>query len=337
MNKLPKLCLLVCGGTITMTIDPKNGTLVPSHAAEEIIKLVPELSAIAKIDTVFIANIDSTNVTPNIWFKTAKAIEQRIDQYDGFIVTHGTDTMAYSASALSFLLQGLSKPVIFTGSQAPITDSIGSDAKNNLLFSATFATQDIAEVCIFFGTELLRGNRTRKFSQFDFDAFKSFNLQPLGKIGIRPKLFEHCLKRNRKSLVPVLEMNKPVFLLKYFPGLQPEIIHKIIDSGYAGLVIEGVGDGNLPSQLDFASEIRAAAKRNVPIVVTTQCIVGAAEMYLYEVGKFAEQSGAISGLDLTPEAALTKLMWALTQTQDLAEIRRLIQTNLVGELSDKGF
>jgi L-asparaginase len=317
-----------------MVKDSESGVLVPSiHASARILDQVPELSALAHVDAHFVTNVDSSNVLPDLWVRMARAIAERVNDYDGFVITHGTDTMAYSASALSFLLQGLGKPVIFTGAQMPITEAFGSDARNNLVFATEFATLDVGEVCLFFGSELLRGNRSRKFSQFDFDAFKSFNIPPLGKIGIRPKLAEHRLQRKPSNLRSVPELDQAVFLLKYFPGLKPEAISQIIKLGYRGIVIEGVGAGNLPSVLDFAGEIKLATEAGIPVVVTTQCIVGAAEMHIYEVGKFAERNGAISAMDMTPEAALTKLMWVLTQSGNMAEIRSLMLQNLAGEVS----
>lgn len=342
MNKLPKLCLVIAGGTITMRQDAPTNSLVPGFDLEQLLRRVPELTQMADWQSVFVCDIDSTNMTPALWVKIARVIAERHDQVEGFIVLHGTDTMAYTASALSFLLQGITKPVIVTGAQTPIYSLGGSDAHNNLVFSARFATQDIAEVCIFFGSELLRGNCTRKYSEYDFDAFKSFNLSALGKVGIRPKLFDHRIKRpsakdqyneaKGKILAPC-DLTKPVFLMKYFPGLAPEVIPQLISLGYRGIVIEGVGPGNLPTHIDFPSQIKRASEQGVPIVVATQCIIGAAEMFLYEVGYQAEKSGAISALDMTPESALTKLSWVLEQTSDLSEIKKLMQTNLVGEIS----
>lgn len=333
MNPLPKLCLLTCGGTITMVRDLASNTLVPPTNNTDLSRQVAELASIANIDSTYITNIDSSNVLPELWVLIAQSIIERANKYDGFVITHGTDTMAYTASALSFLLQGLGKPVVMTGAQMPISEEFGSDARNNLIFASKFATEDVGEVSIFFGSELLRGNRTRKFSQFDFDAFKSFNLPPIGKIGIRPKLSEHRIHRSNDCKVAPPRLEPKVFLLKYFPGMAPEIIQLLIQQGYKGIVIEGVGAGNLPTVLDFAAKIRAATELAVPVVMTTQCIVGAAEMQIYEVGKFAEQSGAISAFDMTPEAALTKLMWVLGQTRDLAAIRALMQRSLVGEVS----
>lgn len=332
-TKLPNLCLLFCGGTIAMARDERSGALAPATDPHALLRRVPELASIASIDPVFITNVDSSNVMPQNWLAMARAVAERIDLYDGFVVTHGTDTMAYSASAASFLLQELSKPVVFTGSQTPIDGAVGSDARNNLIFAATFATLDIAEVCIFFGHELLRANRARKFSQFDYDAFKSFNLPPLGKIGLQPKLAEHHIRRAPRQLRTTVENDSKVFLLKYFPGLVPEIMDAVVGAGYHGIVIEGAGAGNLPTTPDFAAAIRRAGDQGVPVVVTTQCIVGSAEMHIYEVGKIAEQAGAISAHDMTSEAALTKLWWCLSQTRDLGQIRSLMQTNLAGEIT----
>jgi L-asparaginase type I len=317
-----------------MAKDPASGVLVPSETSSTLLAQVPELKEIADVEAVFVTNIDSSNVLPDLWVRLARLISDKAHAFDGFVVTHGTDTMAYTASALSFLLQGFGKPVVFTGAQMPIAEKFGSDARNNLVFATEFATLDVGEVSIFFGSDLLRANRSRKFSQFDFDAFKSFNCPPIGKIGIRPKLFDHRIRREAGRATAVANLEHKVFLLKYFPGLEPEIISRVVDSGYRGVVIEGVGAGNLPTVINFASEIRRATERGVPVVMTTQCIVGAAEMHIYEVGKLAERNGAISALDMTPEAALTKLMWCLCQTRDVAEIGKLMSRNLAGELSD---
>lgn len=329
-----KLCLVICGGTITMAPDPLTGALVPSKDINQLLDLVPELKTVADFESLFITAVDSANITPSVWVQIAQAIVERFDDFDGFIVTHGTDTMAYTASALSFLLQGLSKPVILTGAQTPIFQSVGSDARNNLTFSAIFALQDVAEVCIFFGAELMRGNRTRKLSEFDFDAFKSINSPPLGKIGIRPKLADHRIGREHRSLKPVPTLDSRIFLLKFFPGLRPEFFEHILSAGYNGIVIEGFGAGNLPSSAELSTAIRRTVDSGVPVIVTTQCIIGAADMFLYQGGQSAINSGAISARDMTSEAAVTKLYWVLSQTRNMAEIERLMKCCLVGEISE---
>ena len=328
-----KICLLTCGGTIGMTQDAASGSLVPGNLHQRILELVPELKQYATIDTVFVCDLDSTNIYSPQWLEMAQAIADRYDRYDGFVVTHGTDTMSYSASMLSFLLQNLSKPVIFTGSQKPLTlDQLGH-ARNNLIHAVQFATMDLAEVALCFGTQLLRGNRSLKFSLKDAEAFRSFNVKPLGYTDPKPVLADHRTPRGARNFRHYPEIEDKVFLLKFFPGMRPETLSRIVDAGYRGVVIEAVGAGNLPTTPNYPKYIRYCSEHGVPVVVSTQCSVGKAEMSVYEVGKINEDAGAISAYDMTPVAAFTKLSWVLQQTKDLERIAQLMLKNVAGEIS----
>lgn len=331
----PKICLVVAGGTIGMSKDEKTGSLTPSKTNKTILEKVPELSEIAEIESVFVTDIDSTNMTIEVWNKIAETIAERNDDYDGFVVTHGTDTMAFTASSLSFQLQNLSKPVVFTGSQLSLNDKTRSEARSNLIFAVQYAGLNIAEVGIFFGNKLLRANRAHKASQFDFDAFESYNYPLLGKSGIRPHLFPYRKKRKNRKLEVYKIENKKIALIKYYLQMEPEIIDYYIDQGYDGLVIEGVGPGNLPTNRPFAEKIQKAIKLGIPVVINSQCEIGGVELEAYEVGKQLEDVGAISAKDMTYEAAYTKLLWVLSNTSDMNNIKRLMEKNVVGELSDE--
>jgi L-asparaginase len=331
---MKNICLIVAGGTISMDYDTNVNTLVPSATSREILQKVPELQEVANIDCVFITDIDSTNMTVDIWNQIADAIYTRIDNYDGFVVTHGTDTMAYTASAMSYLLTDLPKPIIFTGSQLSLNERVRSEARSNLLFATQFATMDIAEVCIFFGTRLLRANRSHKSSQFDFEAFSSYNYPILGKAGIRAHLNDFNLKRSPIKTKLTKLTDKKVALIKYFTQLEPQVINYYIDQGYTGIIIEAVGPGNLPNNKDFANTIKQAINNNISVVISSQCEVGSVELETYEVGKQLLDVGVISAKDMTIEAAYTKLIWALSKYDHIPQIKSTMEKSIAGELTE---
>jgi L-asparaginase len=334
LNKsMNKILILFAGGTMAMEKDEK-GVLKPSKSHDQILKEIPEIENIADIDSLFITDKDSTNIDVKVWNKIGQAIFEAYDDYDGFVVIHGTDTMAYTASALSFMLQNLGKPIIFTGSQLPLADKTRSEARSNLLHATHFACMELAEVCLFFGSNLHRGNRAHKASQFDFDAFRSYNFGDLGKAAIKAVLYEHT--RKRKITQPVLnkfDEEKKIGLIKYSPGLTSEIITQFKDLGYNGLVIEGVGPGNLPTQKGFHKKIKESISSGIPVVITTQCELGSVELDAYEVGHNINQSGIINGKDMTTEAAITKLHWCISKYNDMSTIKEVVEEEIVGELT----
>lgn len=329
----PKVLLLTTGGTITM-LKSATGTLHPCEDSEKLIKAIPELSTLAEIDILPICNIDSTNFTPSVWLQIAQAIYQRIKDYDGFVVAHGTDTMCYTAAALSFFLQELNKPVIITGAQVPL-EEIGSDGRSNLINAVRVAISNLAEVAIVFGSQIIRGTRAKKVSAFDMQAFVSMNENPLGTIGLSIKFDESAKLRSRKKPLLRAFLNDNVALIPVYPGIKHEIIDYLA-TNHAGIVIEGYGAGNIPTDRDsnLIPTISAAVARNIPIVVCTQCILGSTEMELYQVGRAALEAGAIPAMDMTPETTLVKLMWVLGQTNDIGTIDSMMQKSFVGELNE---
>ena len=329
----PKILLLTTGGTITMLKSP-NGALQPCEDADKLIKAIPELSSLAEIEILPIVNIDSSNFTPQVWLTIAKAIFHRMKDFDGFVVAHGTDTMCYTAAALSFMIQELNKPIVITGAQVPL-EEIGSDGRSNLINAVRVAISDLAEVAVVFGSQIIRGTRAKKMSSFDMQAFVSVNDNPLGKIGLSIKFDESAHLRSKKK--PLLRpfLNDNVAMIPVYPGIKPEIIEYLAQN-HSGIVIEGYGAGNLPTDenINLIPAIKSAIERKVPVVVCTQCILGSTEMELYQVGRAALDVGAIPAMDMTPETSMVKLMWVLGQTDDIESIDSMMQKSFVGELHE---
>lgn len=334
LQQKPKLLLVTTGGTITMLRGP-SGSLQPCDDAGELTDRIPELKLMADIDVLSLANVDSSNITPDFWITIGRVIYQKIQSYDGFVVTHGTDTLCYTSAALSFILQELNKPIVVTGAQVPL-EEIGSDARSNLINAVRVALSDLAEVVVVFGSLIIRATRAKKTSVFDMQAFVSVNEVPLGTIGLTIKFNSFARRRTRKKPLLRAFLNENVAMLPIYPGLKPEILDFLADK-HAGIVLEGYGAGNIPNEkYSLIPAIKRATDRNVPIVVCTQCIVGSTAMELYQVGKAALDAGAIPAMDMTPETTMVKLMWVLGQTDDLATIDSMMQKSFVGELHEVG-
>ncbi|NCB39094.1 MAG: asparaginase [Erysipelotrichia bacterium] len=328
----PRVLILTTGGTITMLRGPK-GALYPCEDAGSLIAKIPELSWLAEIDILAVANVDSSNLMPALWLTISRAIFQRIKDYDGFVVAHGTDTLCYSAAALSFMLQELNKPVILTGAQVPL-EEIGSDGRANLINAVRIAISDLAEVAVVFGSLIIRGTRAKKMSVFDMQAFISVNEVPLGTIGLTIKYSDFARFRSRKKPLLRAFLNENVAMLPVYPGLKPEVIDFLAGS-HAGIVLEGYGAGNIPTgERSLIPAIAAAISKNIPVVVSTQCIIGSTEMELYQVGRAALDAGAIPAMDMTPETTMVKLMWVLGQSDDITTIDSMMQKSFVGELHE---
>ena len=278
--------------------------------------------------------LDSADTTPDVWQRIAADIAENYDAYDGFIVVHGTDTMAYTASALSFMLGGLGKPVILTGSQIPLAE-VRSDARENLVTSLLIAAHaSVPEVCVYFGGLLLRGNRSTKVSSSGFGAFASPNFPPLGRVGVEIDLDESLLRPAGERLEVQTLQNVQVAALRLFPGITAESMKNFLLAPVQGLVLETYGAGNAPAHDRALLEVlRAACTRGVVIVNCTQCLHGRVDMSGYATGHALAAAGVVSGYDLTPEAALTKLLYLFSRGLDVAEVREQMGQNLRGELT----
>ncbi|MEM7827514.1 MAG: asparaginase, partial [Candidatus Aenigmatarchaeota archaeon] len=312
--------LIGTGGTITAsTIGRlwKPGSLTEDF----LLKLLP-LKDI-KIKTKSLFRIDSSDMQPEFWIDIAKTIYAEIEKnkYNGVVITHGTDTMSYTASALSFLLQDLNVPIVLTGAQLPLSEP-GSDVKRNLLGAIKVAAEtDIGEVVIVFNGNILRGCRSRKVKETGFDAFQSINSPVIGRVLETVKITSNYRKISNKKPKLYTELEKNVALLKLYPGFSPDIFHRIIDMGYKGFVVEGFGACNVPVNYNsLISCIQRAKNENIPVVISTQCVDGYDWTHLYENGQKALQAGGIPAYDMLSETALVKLMWVLKQTDDMEEI-----------------
>jgi L-asparaginase len=280
--------------------------------------------------------LDSSNMTPVEWVKIARDIAEHHDDYDGFIVLHGTDTMAYTASALPFMLEGLRKPVLITGSQIPLCE-VRNDARENLITSLLIASRfEIPEVCLYFGGKLLRGCRSTKVSADGFAAFDSPNFPPLGTVGIDIEVSWNLVRKsNGEGTLRVAELRAPVVsALRLFPGISPDLLRNVLRPPLQGLVLEAYGIGNAPDQnRDFLAAIEEATSRGVVVVDCTQCLAGSVDLGEYATGTALARAGVISGYDLTAEAALAKLYYLLSRGESPDAVKRDMQRDLRGEMT----
>lgn len=339
----PSVLLIYTGGTIGMIENPETGAL-ENFDFDHLLKHVPELKRFNyRISSYqFDPPIDSSDMEPLYWAKLVKIINYNYDYFDGFVILHGTDTMAYTASALSFMLENLSKPVILTGSQLPI-GTLRTDGKENLITAIEIAaaknangTAMVPEVCIFFENHLMRGNRTTKINAENFNAFRSFNYPALARVGIHIKYEPNLIHKPdpAKALKPHYLFDTNVVILTLFPGIQESIITSLLHvEGLKAVVLKTFGSGNAPQKPWFIEQLKAATERGIIIVNITQCSSGAVEMERYETGIQLLQAGVISGYDSTPECAVTKLMFLLGHGLSNKEIRYKMNSCLIGEIT----
>jgi L-asparaginase len=341
MNSKAKILLLYTGGTIGMRKDFDTGALKAFNFSK-LLNRIPELKQLeCEIETIsFEDPIDSSNMNPDEWAKMASIIEENYLEFDGFVVLHGSDTMSYSASALSFMLENLSKPVVFTGSQLPIGD-LRTDAKENLITAIQIASlrEDgeavISEVCLYFEYKLYRGNRTTKINAEHFKAFTSPNYPELVESGVNLKIRRELLlpKQQSKSLVVHENLDKNVVIVKMFPGMSEVVLSAILDiRNLKGIVLETYGSGNAPTEDWFISLLVKAINKGLHIINVTQCSAGSVNMGQYETSTSMKEIGVISGKDITTEAAITKLMYLLGQNIAPNEFKEIFETSLRGEM-----
>ena len=338
------ILLIYTGGTIGMKEDPAIQALRPFDFSQ-ILAEVPELAKFAcKIDSyTFDPLIDSSDVEPSLWISLAKLIETRYDEYDGFVILHGTDTMSYSASVLSFMIEGLTKPVIFTGSQLPI-GMPRTDGKENLISAVEIAAAKdkdghalVPEVCVYFDNMLMRGNRSVKINSDNFRAFRSENLAPLAEAGISIR-YNTALIRKPDSwdLRPTFHkrLDTRVSILKMHPGITPDVVKHILCSDETrAVIIETYGAGNAPSKDWFLSAVKEAAGMSKILMNVTQCIAGSVNMDIYATGKSLKEAGVTNGYDSTTESALGKLFYLMGLFSDNILVKSMLELDLRGEIS----
>jgi L-asparaginase len=340
----PKVLMIYTGGTIGMVEDLQTGALQPfdfahlSDQVPELKKFEIDISAVS-----FEQPIDSSDMRPETWVRIAEIIEESYNSFDGFVILHGSDTMAYTASALSFMLENLAKPVILTGSQLPI-GTIRTDGKENIITSIEIAASKtngkptVPEVAIYFEYRLYRGNRTRKFNAEHFQAFQSANYPELAQAGVHLKFDFNAIAKSpspERNLLVKKVLDNNIAILKLFPGINAKVVKALTQiQGLKAIVLESFGSGNGPIDKEIFSCLEQAIQQGIIILNVSQCNSGSVKQGKYQTGSAFKKMGVIGGADLTTEAAVTKLMYLLGEHQSQEEIKRLLPLSLRGELTE---
>lgn len=338
----PSILIIYTGGTIGMVQRPEDGSLAPVNF-DELSKEIPLLNKFGyNIDSItFDPVLDSSNIDTFFWAKLANIVDANYEKYDGFVILHGTDTMAYTASALSFMFENLDKPVILTGAQLPI-GTLRTDGKENLITAVEIAAAKknglavVPEVCIYFDSKLFRGNRTTKIDSQQFRAFDSKNYPALAKAGIEiiyAHEFIHKASKKGEFFVNS-QCDTNVLVLKIFPGIQPSILNSLLQiNDLKAIVLESYGSGNVPNFDWFSKSIRNAIKKGIIIVNVSQCSGGKVQMGYYKTSVDLQKAGVVSGFDMTTEAAVTKLMYLMGQGLTNNDVKKYLNQNLKGEIT----
>ncbi len=341
-EKKAKILLIYTGGTIGMVLDPVTNALKPFNF-KHLTNQVPELNRfdIQLFTHAFAPPIDSSDMKPEIWVKLVKLIEKKYKKMDGFVILHGSDTMAFTASALSFMIQNLTKPIILTGSQLPI-GMIRTDGKENLITAIEIASAKkngkaiVPEVAIYFEYKLYRGNRTHKFNAEHFDAFKSYNYPNLAEAGVHLKYNLSAIHKASKAKLKVnTSISNDIAILKLYPGISIHSVRAVLETkGVRAIILETFGSGNASTEKWFLKELQETIKRNIIILNITQCNGGSVNQGKYETSKDLKNMGVVGGNDMTIEAAICKLMHLLGSENDIKKIKAMLLKSISGELCE---
>ncbi|KDR94984.1 L-asparaginase [Peptoclostridium litorale DSM 5388] len=331
---MKKILIVATGGTIACS-DSGDG-LSPKYDVNELLEYIPHVLDLCKIGGELIMNIDSSNMNPSRWKCIAQKIYENYENYDGFVVTHGTDTMAYTSAALTYMLQNMDKPVIITGSQYSIEES-GSDAIQNLSDAILFALEDIAGVFVAFDGKLINGTRAMKVKTRSFDAFESVNFPDIATIKYGKIIYNKSIlgfyKKHGQQMEFADSICEKIMVLKLFPGINPDIFD-YIKNICRGVIIESFGIGGIPFEnFDITSKVKELIDEGIAVVVTTQCMEEGVDLNIYEVGKKLSQNNIIFARDMNTEALVPKLMWALGMSKDMGEVKKYIETSFKGDIT----
>ncbi len=337
-SSLPRVSIISTGGTIASRVDYRTGAVSPQFNAEDILTAIPDLSDIANFDATMLCSIFSENMTPDIWVDLARAVAKKIEAgASGILITHGTDTMAYTSAALSFMVQ-TPVPIVLVGSQRS-ADRPSSDNVINAACAAAVAVSDIAEVTVVMhgSTDdnfcyIHRGTKVRKMHTSRRDAFRSISDIPIGTVdypSCRITINQKYVKRGEKQLLLRDKMEQRCALIKFHPGMRVDVVRHYVESGYKGIVLEGTGLGHVHSSwIEYLKQV------NIPVVMTSQCLYGRVCDRVYDTGRDLLSAGVIEGEDMLPEVALVKLMWALGQSSDREQVKKIMQSNIAGEITE---
>jgi L-asparaginase len=314
-----------------MVMNQKTGRIEPMESLSIIHRAIPEMQKEVSLEFFSISNVGSSEVTPEYWVQIARKIEQLYDDFEGFVVVHGTNTMAYTAAALSFALQNLRKPVVLTGALLPINDLAG-DGRMNLIFAIRAAQLDIAEVCIVLGPRVLRGTRAKKVDESILQTFDSPRFPPLADFSVGVHLHPWRMVRRKRTLSCRPDFDQNVVIVTLTPAMSEAYLQSVLDAKPHGIVLRAYGPGMLSEQI--FPWLRELKKQNVPVVIVSQTLRGAIDLHRYRKQLTIEELGVISGKNMGFECAYVKLMWALMQASTPLRLRELMERSLVGELDD---
>jgi len=327
----PKIALLYVGGSIGMQMNQKTGRIEPIESLTEIHRFLPELQREVALRFYSITNVGSSDIVPEHWTQVARTIEAIYDEFEGFVVVHGTNTMSYTAAALSFALQGMSKPVVLTGAILPIND-IAGDGRMNLIYAIRTAQLDLAEVCVVLGPQAYRGSRVKKVDQSLFKTFDTPTMAPLVRFNSVVSLSPERMVRRKRTLHCQPTFDENVIIITLNPGMPDSYLEAVLGTKPHGIVLRTYGPGMIPERL--FQWIAKATSQDIPVLITSQALRGHVDLHRYRKQMAFEQLGVISGKNMTYECATVKLMWALTQSRNPRRLRALIEHSIVGELEE---